>query len=86
MESFFLTCKEIPALMIGSATWATALATKRQVDTTPTTGAKGRIVFTNFGKNLLVDIPIRIGAKTTCEMKETDVSDAPHEIEKYDIH
>ena len=59
------TCSFNPALMIGSATWATALATRRHVETTPTTGAKGRIFFTNPGKNLFVVIPIAIGAKTT---------------------
>lgn len=51
--------------MIGSATWATALATRRQVETTPTTGAKGRIFLTKLGKNLLVVIPMAMGAKTT---------------------
>ena len=57
----------LPALIIGSATWATALATRRHVDTTPTTGANGRIFLTNPGKNLLVAIPIAIGARTTCK-------------------
>ena len=33
---------------MGSATWATALATRRQVETTPTTGAKGKIFSTNW--------------------------------------
>ena len=56
--------------MIGSATWATALATKRQVETTPTTGVNGRIFFTKLGKNLLVVMPIAIGANTTFR-KET---------------
>ena len=51
--------------MIGSATWATADATRRHVETTPTTGANGKIFLTNPGKNLLVVIPIAIGAKTT---------------------
>ena len=55
----------MPALRIGSTTWATALATRRQVDTTPTTGAKGRIALTNLGANLLRLIPTAIGARTT---------------------
>lgn len=59
------TCSPIPAFMIGSATCATALATRRQVETTPTTGAKGRIALTKFGKNLLAVIPIQMGARTT---------------------
>ena len=51
--------------MIGSATCATALATSRQVEMTPTTGAKGRIAFTNLGKNLLAVMPMAMGARTT---------------------
>ena len=60
-----ITCNAKPALLIGSATWAMALATRRQVETTPTTGANGRIFFTNLGKNLLSVIPIAMGARTT---------------------
>ena len=63
-QSIF-TCNEIPAFRMGSATWATALATRRQVETTPTTGAKGRMALTNLGKNLLADIPMAMGARTT---------------------
>jgi len=50
---------------MGSATCATALATNKHVETTPTTGANGRIFFTKLGKNLFVAIPTAIGPKTT---------------------
>lgn len=56
-----------PALRIGPATCATALATKRHVETTPTTGANGRMVLTNLGKKWLADIPMAMGAKTTLD-------------------
>lgn len=55
----------MPALRMGSATCATALATRRHVDTTPTTGAKGRMALISFGKNLLAVIPKAMGARTT---------------------
>ena len=44
--------------MIGSATCATAEATRRHVETTPTTGANGRIFSTKSGKYFLVAIPV----------------------------
>ena len=37
------------------------------MERTPTTGVSGRIALTKLGKNLLVVIPMAIGAKTTCE-------------------
>lgn len=68
------TCNDHPAAKMGSATWATALATRRHVETTPTMGANGRIFLTKFGKNLLVDIPMAMGAKTTCWYFQSDVN------------
>ena len=47
--------RERPAERMGSDTWATAEATRRQVEKIPTRGAKGRIFFTKFGKNCGVD-------------------------------
>ena len=58
-------CKLRPAARMGSATCATALATNRQVLTTPTTGAKGKIAFTKEGKKRLVAMPMAMGARTT---------------------
>ena len=55
----------MPALIIGPATCATALATRRHVETTPTTGANGRMAFTSPGVNLLAVIPTAMGARTT---------------------
>lgn len=55
----------MPACKIGSATWATALATNKHVLTTPTTGAKGKIFSMNLGKNLFAVMPTAMGAKTT---------------------
>ena len=66
------TCNPIPALIMGAATCATALATRRQVETTPTTGAKGRMAFTSAGAYLLAVIPMAMGARTTYENQATN--------------
>ena len=55
----------MPALRMGSATCATALATSRHVETTPTTGANGKIALTTLGKNLFNVMPTAMGARTT---------------------
>jgi len=51
--------------MMGSETWAMALATSIHVEATPTRGVMGRIALTNLGKNLFTVIPMAMGAKTT---------------------
>jgi hypothetical protein len=65
------TCNPMPALRIGSATCATALATRRHVDTTPTTGANGNIALTTLGKNLFNVMPTAMGARTTYSFMHT---------------
>jgi hypothetical protein len=60
-----LTCNPMPAFRIGSATCATALATRRHVEMTPTTGANGNMALTILGKNVFSVMPTATGARTT---------------------
>merc|ERR1712106_270104 len=64
-------CSCTPAWIMGSDTWATALPTNKQVDTTPMTGANGSIFWdsTKRGKYRLAAMPIEMGASTICTVE-----------------
>ena len=66
---------------MGSATWPTAAATRRQVETSANHRRHGRDLLHDFRElGAFIVMPTRIGAKTTCKVETT----IPAGIDRHD--